>query len=268
MGVDGGGVEGVGREASRLIFKELRLVRPLAPRKASGGASSSAAAARVLFLARRDARLLTLEAARVDLAALLGWVVAAFCRFKPAVAAGATFTVSASTVFGWAGVAATSVKDFEAAGVLMAGTLSACTFTAWVAGGAAAGGSLSRRCRLASFHSFVLSAILARSVVFRGRFFVMVEVVRGSARTRHAKSTHTFPPLVKVSSVAHMPFSMHSSNRERRREGVGLTAREVLLLGVWEGGGGVGTVNCWFVMPPLGAPPSPPVELAMVAGGS
>jgi len=34
------------------------------------------------------------------------------------------------------------------------------------------------------------------------------------------------------------------------------------------GGGGVGTVNRWFVMPPLEAPPSPPVVLARVAGGS
>ena len=90
----------------------------------------------------------------------------------------------------------------------------------------------------------------------------MLAAVRGVARSRHEKSTIVSPLLLKVSSVAHMPFSTHSSNNERRREAVGPAVFVVLLL---LGGGGVWLVSC--ESPPLGhCIPRPPVELS-IAGG-
>jgi hypothetical protein len=194
-------------------------------------------------------RLLTLEAANAVLAAFFGCAAVAGRPLKLAAALVAEFTVLAAAVVpsSRAGVAATSAKDLAAAGVLVAW---AGTFTASEAGGAAVEGAelgrgWRRRCCLASFHCLVLSTFLLLGV-------------RGTARvfSRQEKSTHTFPLLVKVSKEAQTPCSTHSSNKERRREGVGPAAVEELLLGV-----GGWPVSCWFGKPPLVALLSPPIVL-------
>jgi hypothetical protein len=146
----------------------------------------------------------------------------------PAAATVAGFTVLAADVFfcPQAGWAAASAKDFAAAGVLVAW---AGTLTAWAAGGAAVGEGLGREWRrrrcLDSLHCLVLSTFLLLTAV-RGK----ARVAAARVRSRHEKSTHTSPLLVKVSKVAQTPCSTHSSNKEKRREGVGPAAGDVRLL--------------------------------------
>ena len=136
----GDGDGGSGGEALRLISRvEYSPASPVVPRKISGAALSSPAvdevaevssfAAAVLFLDRRAARWLTLEAARAILATFLGCAKFPFCPFKPA----ATELAVAFTLILLAGSATTSAKDLAAAGVL---ATVAGTFTA-SAGGAA-----------------------------------------------------------------------------------------------------------------------------------
>ena len=145
VGVSGGGVGG-GWVVRLISSVESSLISPSVPRKTSGAALDSAAgdggeaavvsatAAAALLLERRAARWLTLEAARVVLATLVGWARVVFRPFLPAFADSANFTVWAVLVplLPLAGSAATSAKDFMVIGVLVA---AAGTFTA-LAGGA------------------------------------------------------------------------------------------------------------------------------------
>ena len=126
-------------------------------------------------------------------------------------------------------------------------------------GVALAGGGCWQRCCLVSLHSLVLSIFLARFLAL-GRFCHRVEGAGfagavGVASSLQQNSTVIIPCLLTVSSEAQIPLSTHSSNRVRRQEWSRPAVGCILeVVGDW-------LVSWCCVMPPLGAPPSPPVEL-------
>ena len=219
--------------ATRLISAvEFSPVSPSIPRKISGATSSLSdvkgdgdavavgVSAAALFFASTAARWLTRDAAKATLATFLGCARVAFAPLLPAVAISAAFTaLGAADVAGWA---ATSAKDLLAGEELEP---RAGTFTAVVAGSAACVGGEWRLCRRVCFHVLVLATFLSLPLLLRGLRALgssLSSVGLHTVRKRQEKSTHATPRCLKVSSLAQMPCSTHSSNREKRRDVVRL----------------------------------------------
>ena len=174
-----------------------RLESPGVARMTSGGASSSSAAdgevagsfaaSATLFLDRRAARWLTLEAAKVDLAAFLGSGRVALGPLWPAAAISAVLTAwgVAMISFLLAGCAATSAKDLASAGED-------------TAGGEVEAAGAARDSFFASLHFFDLSRFQLRLFSLRRGFFSA-----GSPMTIwQVKSTQTASRRLYVSSFA------------------------------------------------------------------